>query len=69
MNSIGTFGHGGLWKTYGWVDPKKELVGVILLQRLSSDGDLADEFNAFMTMAAAAMIEGKKEGEKEGLRE
>jgi CubicO group peptidase (beta-lactamase class C family) len=55
LNSIGTYGHGGLWKTYGWVDPKKELVGVILLQRLSSDGDLADEFNAFMTMAAVAM--------------
>ncbi len=55
LNSIGTFGHGGLWKTYGWIDPKKELVGVILMQRLSSDGDLADEFNAFMTMAAAAV--------------
>lgn len=61
LSSIGTYGHGGLWKTYGWVDPKKELVGVILLQRLSSDGDLADEVNAFMTMAAAAMIEGKKD--------
>lgn len=55
LNSIGTFGHGGLWKTYGWIDPKKELVGVILMQRLSGDGDLADEFNAFMTMAAVAM--------------
>lgn len=55
LNSIGSFGHGGLWKTYGWVDPKKELVGVILMQRLSDDGDLADEFNAFMTMAAVAM--------------
>ncbi|MBS1790736.1 MAG: beta-lactamase family protein [Acidobacteria bacterium] len=55
LNSIGTFGHGGLWKTYGWVDPKKELVGLILMQRLSDDGDLADEFNAFMTMAAVAM--------------
>lgn len=55
LNSIGTFGHGGLWKTYGWIDPKKELIGVILMQRLSGDGDLADEFNAFMTMAAVAM--------------
>lgn len=61
LNSIGTYGHGGLWQTYGWVDPKKELVGVILMQRLSSDGDLADEFNAFMTMAAVAMIEGKRD--------
>ena len=55
LNSIGTFGHGGLWKTYGWIDPKKELVGVILMQRLSIDGDLGDEFNAFMTMAAASL--------------
>jgi CubicO group peptidase (beta-lactamase class C family) len=54
--SIGTFGHGGLWKTYGYVDPKKQLVGVILMQRLSSDGDLADEFNAFMQLAAAAVL-------------
>lgn len=69
LNSIGTVGHGGLWKTYGWIDPKKELVGVILMQRLSSDGDLADEFNAFMTMAAVAMIEGKRDGAIEGKRE
>ncbi len=59
LSSIGTYGHGGLWKTYGWVDPQKELVGVILMQRLSSDGDMADEFSAFMTMAAAA-IQDKK---------
>ena len=55
LNSIGTVGHGGLWKTYGWIDPKKELIGVLLMQRLSSDGDLADEFNAFMQLAAAAI--------------
>ncbi|MEP7336672.1 MAG: serine hydrolase domain-containing protein [Acidobacteriota bacterium] len=55
LNSIGTYGHGGLWKTYGFVDPRKELVGVILMQRLSGDGDMADEFSAFMTMAAAAV--------------
>lgn len=55
LNSIGTYGHGGLWKTYGFVDPQKELIGVILMQRLSSDGDLADEFSAFMTMVAAAL--------------
>jgi CubicO group peptidase (beta-lactamase class C family) len=57
LNSIGTFGHGGLWRTYGFVDPKKDLVGIILLQRLSSDGDMADEFNAFVTMASAAILD------------
>lgn len=60
LNSIGTYGHGGLWKTYGWIDPKKELVGIILMQRLSGDGDLADEFNAFMTMAAASVQYGER---------
>ena len=55
LNSIGTFGHGGLFKTYGFVDPAKELVGLILMQRLSDDGDMGEEFNAFMAMAAAAV--------------
>jgi CubicO group peptidase (beta-lactamase class C family) len=55
LNSIGTYGHGGLYHTYGFVDPRKELIGVILMQRLSGDGDMADEFSAFMTMAAMAL--------------
>lgn len=53
--SIGTYAHGGLWKTYGYIDPKKEMVGVLLMQRLDSNGDLADEFNAFLQLAAAAV--------------
>jgi len=57
LNSIGTYGHGGLYKTYGFVDPQKELVGIILLQRLSNDGDLADEINAFLAMVNAAVID------------
>lgn len=55
LNSIGTYGHGGLYRTYGFVDPQKELVGIILLQRLSSDGDMADEISAFVAMASAAV--------------
>jgi CubicO group peptidase (beta-lactamase class C family) len=57
LNSIGTYGHGGLYRTYGFIDPQKELVGIILLQRLSSDGDMADEISAFLAMASAAVIE------------
>ncbi len=57
LNSIGTYGHGGLYRTYGFVDPQKELVGIILLQRLSSDGDLADEISAFIAMASAAVVD------------
>ena len=55
MNSIGTFGHGGAWRTYGWVDPEKDMVGVFLMQRTNGGGDIADEMNAFMQMAAAAI--------------
>ena len=53
--SIGTFAHGGLWKTYGWIDPKRELIGILMMQRLSSDGDQSDELNALAQLAAAAI--------------
>ncbi len=53
--SIGTFGHGGAFGTEGWIDPKKDLVGVFLIQR-NSGGD-GEEANVFKTLAAAAIIE------------
>lgn len=56
LMSIGSYGHGGAWGTYGWVDPKKNLVGVFLIQSSGGpDGGFAR--NAFMTMAAAAIAE------------
>jgi CubicO group peptidase (beta-lactamase class C family) len=55
LNSIGTYSHGGLYRTYGFIDPQKELIGIILLQRLSSDGDMADEISAFIAMASASV--------------
>jgi CubicO group peptidase (beta-lactamase class C family) len=30
--SLGSFGFGGFWDTYGWADPKRNLVAVLLLQ-------------------------------------
>lgn len=56
LNSTGAYGHGGAWRTYGWIDPAKKLVGVIMMQRISRDGDLADEINAVMAMASAAIV-------------
>lgn len=53
FTSLGTYGHGGAFGTYGWVDPKKDLVGVFLVQQ----PDIATERNAFMAMAAAAIVE------------
>ncbi len=56
MMSIGSFGHGGAWGTHGWVDPKKDLVGVFLIQ--SSGGtDGAFAKSVFMTMAGAAVVD------------
>ncbi len=47
--SPGTFGHGGAWGTQGWVDPKRGLVLVLMIQRSNfgnSDGsDIRDAFN------------------------
>jgi CubicO group peptidase (beta-lactamase class C family) len=53
LTSIGTYGHGGAFGTYGWVDPKKDLVGVFLVQQ----PDVATERSAFMAMAASAITE------------
>jgi CubicO group peptidase (beta-lactamase class C family) len=54
-NSIGTFVKGGAYRTYGWVDPAKDLVGIIFMQRTNGGGDVADEINSFMAMTAAAI--------------
>lgn len=54
-SSVGSFGHGGAFRTYGWVDPAKDMVCVLLMQRTNEGGDVADEINAFLAMAAAAI--------------
>jgi CubicO group peptidase (beta-lactamase class C family) len=55
FNSIGTFSHGGAWRTYAFGDPKKDLVGIIMYQRTNGGGDVADETNAFIEMTNAAI--------------
>ncbi len=54
-NSIGSFVKGGAYRTYGWVDPAKDLVGIIFMQRTKGGGDVADEINSFMAMSVAAI--------------
>jgi CubicO group peptidase (beta-lactamase class C family) len=54
-NSIGTFSHGGSWRTYAFGDPKKDLVGIIMYQRTNGGGDVAEETTAFIRMANAAI--------------
>ncbi len=55
--SIGTFGHGGAFGTYGWVDPDKQLVGVFMTG-LAGDGKPVRD--AFVGMANAAVLEAAK---------
>jgi len=50
LQSIGTYGHGGAFGTYGWVDPAKQLVGVFMTQ-----GGTPDARNAFVAMAGASV--------------
>ena len=54
-NSLGTFSHGGAYRTYAFVDPKRDLIGVLLYQRTNGGGDLADEQTAFIQLANAAV--------------
>jgi CubicO group peptidase (beta-lactamase class C family) len=55
--SIGSYEKAGAFRTYYWADPAKDLLGVILMQRTNGGAasDVADEINAFMAMAAAAI--------------
>ena len=55
--SIGAFGHGGAFGTYGWIDPKKELVGVFMT---GSDDNTKPVRDAFVGMANAAVVEASK---------
>jgi CubicO group peptidase (beta-lactamase class C family) len=56
-NSVGTLVKGGAYRTYEFIDPAKDLIGIILLQRTNGGGDVADEINIFAAMAAAAIEE------------
>jgi CubicO group peptidase (beta-lactamase class C family) len=57
LTSIGAYGKGGLLGSYGWVDPKKELVGIFLIHRDPSDSPASQARHAFMAMAAAAIVD------------
>ena len=54
-NSVGSIVKGGAYRTYEFVDFAKDLVGIVMLQRTNGGGDVADEINVFLTMAAAAI--------------
>lgn len=51
--SPGSYGHGGAFGTQGWIDPAKDMIRIMLIQR--SDGGTDDLRSAFMTMAGSAI--------------
>jgi CubicO group peptidase (beta-lactamase class C family) len=52
--SPGTFGHGGAFGTHGWIDAKKDLVGVFMVQKAGGANDVK---NAFFQMAGASVVD------------
>ena len=54
-NSVGSVVKGGAYRTYEFVDFQKDLVGVLMMQRTNGNGDVSDEINAFLGMAAGAI--------------
>jgi CubicO group peptidase (beta-lactamase class C family) len=58
MLSSGTFGHGGAFGTQGWIDPKKEMIFILMVQRSGfPNGDASDLRRSLQSIAVAAIKE------------
>ena len=57
LHSPGTFGHGGAFGTEGWIDPKNDLIRIMLVQ--SSDSSGSAPRSVVMQMGEAAVLDGK----------
>jgi CubicO group peptidase (beta-lactamase class C family) len=53
MHSPGTFGHGGAFGTEGWIDPKNDLIRIMLVQ--VADGSVDGPRSVVMQIGEAAM--------------
>ncbi len=51
-HSKGTYGHGGAFGTQGWIDPRNNLISILLIQL--SDGGATGLTNVFLNMAEAS---------------
>jgi len=57
MLSPGTFGHGGAYGTQAWIDPKQDLILILMIQRAKlPNADASDVRRAFQAAAVAAAI-------------
>lgn len=56
MLSPGTFGHGGAWGTQAWIDPTKDVIYVLMVQRANfPNSDASPVREAFQKAAAKAL--------------
>jgi CubicO group peptidase (beta-lactamase class C family) len=54
--SAGSFGHGGAWGTQAWIDPKKEVAYILMVQRSNfPNSDASDVRKAFQKAASEAL--------------
>jgi CubicO group peptidase (beta-lactamase class C family) len=53
--SQGAFHHGGAFGTFGWIDPKRQTVGVFLIQMTGADR--SDVRGTVLELAASAVVE------------
>ncbi len=51
--SMGTFGHGGRYGTYFFIDPKRDMIGIFMIHREGG----SEEKNAFVSIATAAALD------------
>ena len=58
MLSKGSFGHGGAFGTQGWIDPQKDLILVLMIQRIGlPNADASDMRREFQAIAVSALGE------------
>jgi len=56
MLSQGTFGHGGAFGTQGWVDPQRNMIFVLMIQRTAfGNADGASIRGDFQRLAVEAL--------------
>ena len=56
MLSPGSYGHGGAFGTQGWIDPKKNVFVILLIQRVGlANGDASEMRRDLQTIAFGAI--------------
>ena len=56
MLSPGTYGHGGAFGTQGWVDPRRRMIFVLMIQRSGFGNSDASDLRATLQELAVQAI-------------